>query len=680
MQVAQLFAAREQAAWVDSAGADAPTSNAPAAPRGVIPLQLPDSDDDRAAAQRRGRSVLSAGSSREYGRADPSDAWRAIAGLDRADGGEKSPRRSPRGRATARQVGQVGLSPRGRPAANMFKRTRGASPREERDEWPASVGASDGAGAGTGMISPRSPAGPKAPLASPPVTPGRGFPSPRTAGALPKSASASASSSGRNRRRDAGLLSPRGNGGELSETRPWRRVDGTGESRFSEERGDAREGESSASSTPRGGVAARRRVPYSLSSPAAVSPPVSPATVLPSPSSDRVAQPLSPVLLPLSALRALRAVCPHCAAELAVAVQIGADGAATLGVEAAAPWEGGGLYDPPPLTPPWRRQPRLRQQAAGKQEELRAENIASPRPRVAGQSASGGVVTKSKAESAKARHRRIHSAIEGLVVDGLAEDGTAEKGTAAEGVAGAVEVDGGEGTSSGPRDAEEGDGGKTSGEDGEGERERAREGTRGLLESMSEGDLSQGGGGSGGESKESAAEADGRGGGVESDGNFGAEGGRGGRRAERGGRRIPLSPALGARRGEPSGQRGGGGQVRRAASPLSIAVGGEGQGQQEEEEGGGGTPNSGGSKAHRRFTTWDGGSSVSAGASMAPWEFVLRRAYRDVGEWFDVREQQLGVGQFGVIRACVRRTTGVTFACKTIRKDCVLVSGLGTSG
>ncbi|CAI5527198.1 unnamed protein product [Closterium sp. Naga37s-1] len=67
--------------------------------------------------------------------------------------------------------------------------------------------------------------------------------------------------------------------------------------------------------------------------------------------------------------------------------------------------------------------------------------------------------------------------------------------------------------------------------------------------------------------------------------------------------------------------------------------------------------------AHRRISSWvDGGS-------LRHTDFILRKPYRDVTEVFDVQEEELGVGQFGVIRSCVNRVTGALLACKTISKE-----------
>ncbi|CAI5465113.1 unnamed protein product [Closterium sp. Yama58-4] len=48
------------------------------------------------------------------------------------------------------------------------------------------------------------------------------------------------------------------------------------------------------------------------------------------------------------------------------------------------------------------------------------------------------------------------------------------------------------------------------------------------------------------------------------------------------------------------------------------------------------------------------------------------RGSPDVGEAYEVGGEQLGVGQFGVIRACVSRSTGQVLACKAISKARIL--------
>ncbi|CAI7904157.1 unnamed protein product [Closterium sp. NIES-53] len=94
--------------------------------------------------------------------------------------------------------------------------------------------------------------------------------------------------------------------------------------------------------------------------------------------------------------------------------------------------------------------------------------------------------------------------------------------------------------------------------------------------------------------------------------------------------------------------------------------------------------------AHRRISSWvDGGS-------LRHTDFILRKPYRDVTEVFDVQEEELGVGQFGVIRSCevfdvqeeelgvgqfgvirwyVNRMTGALLACKPISKETIVEGG-----
>ncbi|CAI5459916.1 unnamed protein product [Closterium sp. Yama58-4] len=55
-------------------------------------------------------------------------------------------------------------------------------------------------------------------------------------------------------------------------------------------------------------------------------------------------------------------------------------------------------------------------------------------------------------------------------------------------------------------------------------------------------------------------------------------------------------------------------------------------------------------------------------------DFVLRKAYADIREEYVVARKEIGSGQFGIIRKCVQRHTGLTFACKTIAKAGILTA------
>ncbi|CAI5461855.1 unnamed protein product [Closterium sp. Yama58-4] len=63
-------------------------------------------------------------------------------------------------------------------------------------------------------------------------------------------------------------------------------------------------------------------------------------------------------------------------------------------------------------------------------------------------------------------------------------------------------------------------------------------------------------------------------------------------------------------------------------------------------------------------------NSSSASASAC----VLLRPHSDVTEWYLVGHREVGRGQFGVIRPCVERSTGLVLACKSIHKDGVVQS------
>ena len=78
--------------------------------------------------------------------------------------------------------------------------------------------------------------------------------------------------------------------------------------------------------------------------------------------------------------------------------------------------------------------------------------------------------------------------------------------------------------------------------------------------------------------------------------------------------------------------------------------------------------------SHRRISSWvDGGS-------LRHTDFVLRKPYRDVMEVYDLHDEELGVGQFGVIRSCAHRMNEELLACKTISKDRIAVSGAAGGG
>ncbi|CAI7808414.1 unnamed protein product [Closterium sp. NIES-54] len=55
-------------------------------------------------------------------------------------------------------------------------------------------------------------------------------------------------------------------------------------------------------------------------------------------------------------------------------------------------------------------------------------------------------------------------------------------------------------------------------------------------------------------------------------------------------------------------------------------------------------------------------------------DFVLRKPYADIREEYVVARKEIGSGQFGIIRKCVQRQSGLTFACKTIAKAGILTA------
>ncbi|CAI5988741.1 unnamed protein product [Closterium sp. NIES-64] len=55
-------------------------------------------------------------------------------------------------------------------------------------------------------------------------------------------------------------------------------------------------------------------------------------------------------------------------------------------------------------------------------------------------------------------------------------------------------------------------------------------------------------------------------------------------------------------------------------------------------------------------------------------DFVLRKPYADIREEYVVARKEIGSGQFGIIRKCVQRQTGLTFACKSIAKAGILTA------
>ncbi|CAI7922084.1 unnamed protein product [Closterium sp. NIES-53] len=163
-----------------------------------------------------------------------------------------------------------------------------------------------------------------------------------------------------------------------------------------------------------------------------------------------------------------------------------------------------------------------------------------------------------------------------------------------------------------------------------------------------------------------------------------SEGLRSPRAASRSPRPLPSPNAGLPGRDVGAGERGAAGrsrQVRKVSSwsgPGGAEGGGGGEGDAEEtgrrtgaesRAGGGGGGGGGAGRGVGQGGLGQAGSaSFSAGGARVA-EFILGRAYRDVGEAYEVGGEQLGVGQFGVIRACVSRSTGQVLACKAIGKE-----------
>ena len=57
-------------------------------------------------------------------------------------------------------------------------------------------------------------------------------------------------------------------------------------------------------------------------------------------------------------------------------------------------------------------------------------------------------------------------------------------------------------------------------------------------------------------------------------------------------------------------------------------------------------------------------------------DHVLQQPYEDVGKRYVMHRNQLGSGQYGVIRKCMDKETGGVYACKSINKDKIRVSRL----
>lgn len=66
---------------------------------------------------------------------------------------------------------------------------------------------------------------------------------------------------------------------------------------------------------------------------------------------------------------------------------------------------------------------------------------------------------------------------------------------------------------------------------------------------------------------------------------------------------------------------------------------------------------------------------TSAGDPGSLMDHVLGIPYSDVREVYSVSRQELGRGQFGIIRTCMKRVTGALYACKSIAKTSIQVSG-----
>ena len=73
--------------------------------------------------------------------------------------------------------------------------------------------------------------------------------------------------------------------------------------------------------------------------------------------------------------------------------------------------------------------------------------------------------------------------------------------------------------------------------------------------------------------------------------------------------------------------------------------------------------------ARDRSSTRPGAPVVSRGMT----DHVLGIPYSSIKSVYSLAKQELGAGRFGVIRTCMRKSTGALFACKTVAKSQITV-------
>ena len=57
-----------------------------------------------------------------------------------------------------------------------------------------------------------------------------------------------------------------------------------------------------------------------------------------------------------------------------------------------------------------------------------------------------------------------------------------------------------------------------------------------------------------------------------------------------------------------------------------------------------------------------------------PADHVLQKPYSDMATKYALHKDELGSGQYGVIKKCMEIKTGKVYACKTIKKEGIKVS------
>ena len=65
--------------------------------------------------------------------------------------------------------------------------------------------------------------------------------------------------------------------------------------------------------------------------------------------------------------------------------------------------------------------------------------------------------------------------------------------------------------------------------------------------------------------------------------------------------------------------------------------------------------------------------SMLGGSGKDPKHHVLHKTYCDVSKVYALHKDELGRGQYGMIRKCMHIKSGKVYACKTIDKECIKV-------